>query len=114
MDYLYIGITNGLAFSPTDAMPLAAWAKLTMAVQAFISFVVLGLVIAVSAYRSRHLPSPARGLGLLIGLAVVVQLALGIATLMSGVPVWLGVLHQLGAVAAMTAATAFAWRVRRV
>ena len=25
VDYLYIGITNGLAFSPTDAMPLAAW-----------------------------------------------------------------------------------------
>ena len=24
VDYLYIGITNGLAFSPTDAMPLAA------------------------------------------------------------------------------------------
>jgi hypothetical protein len=36
----------GLAFSPTDAMPLAPWAKLTMAVQALISFSVLGLVIA--------------------------------------------------------------------
>jgi hypothetical protein len=46
VDFLYIGFTNGLAFSPTDAMPLSAWAKLTMAVQAFISFVVLGLVIA--------------------------------------------------------------------
>jgi hypothetical protein len=46
VDYLYIGITNGLAFSPTDAMPLATWAKLTMAAQAFLSFVVLGLVVA--------------------------------------------------------------------
>ena len=73
-----------------------------------------GLIVAVSAYRSRHLPNPARGLGLLIGLAVVVQLALGVATLMSGVPVWLGVLHQLGAVAVLTTAIAFTWRVRRV
>ena len=72
------------------------------------------LIVAVSAYRSRHLPNPARGLGLLIGLAVVIQLALGIATLMSGVPVWLGVLHQLGAVAVLTTAIAFTWRVRRV
>jgi len=46
VDYLYIGFTNGLAFSPTDAMPLSAWAKLTMALQAMISFVVVGLVIA--------------------------------------------------------------------
>lgn len=46
VDYLYIGFTNGLAFSPTDAMPLSAWAKLTMALQAMISFVVIGLVIA--------------------------------------------------------------------
>jgi ABC-type phosphate transport system permease subunit len=75
---------------------------------------VFGLLVAVSAYRSRHLPNPARGLGVLIGLAVVIQLGLGIATLMSGVPVWLGVLHQLGAVAVLTAAVAFAWRVRRV
>lgn len=73
-----------------------------------------GLLVAVSAYRSRHLPNPARGLGVLIGLAVVIQLGLGIATLMSGVPVWLGVLHQLGAVAVLTAAVAFAWRARRV
>lgn len=46
VDYLYVGFTNGLAFSPTDAMPLTAWAKLTMAVQAMISFVILGLVIS--------------------------------------------------------------------
>ncbi len=46
VDYLYIGVTNGLAFSPTDAMPLAIWAKLTMALQGMISFVVVGLVIA--------------------------------------------------------------------
>ena len=46
VDYLYVGITNGVAFSPTDAMPLSPWAKLTMSLQALISFVVIGLVIA--------------------------------------------------------------------
>jgi uncharacterized membrane protein len=46
VDYLYVGFTNGLAFSPTDAMPLTATAKLTMAAQALVSFVLVGLVIA--------------------------------------------------------------------
>jgi len=46
VDYLYIGFTNATAFSPTDVMPLAPWAKMTMAVQAFISIAILGLVIA--------------------------------------------------------------------
>jgi hypothetical protein len=45
-DYLYLGLTNGLAFSPTDVMPLTPRTKLTMAVQAIISFVIVGLVIA--------------------------------------------------------------------
>ena len=46
IDYLYLGFTNALAFSPTDAMPLAPWAKITMGVQSLISFAILGLVIA--------------------------------------------------------------------
>jgi hypothetical protein len=45
-DYLYLGFTNATAFSPTDVMPLARWAKLAMAVQAAAELVVLGLVIA--------------------------------------------------------------------
>jgi hypothetical protein len=46
LDYLYLGFTNATAFSPTDAMPLAHWAKVAMAVQAAISLAVLGLVVA--------------------------------------------------------------------
>lgn len=46
VDYLYLGFTNATAFSPTDAMPLAPWAKIAMTVQALISLAVLGLVIA--------------------------------------------------------------------
>jgi hypothetical protein len=46
VDYLYLGLTTALAFSPTDVMPLARWAKLTMALQALISVVIITLVIA--------------------------------------------------------------------
>jgi uncharacterized membrane protein len=45
-DYLYLGFTNAMAFSPTDVMPLARWAKLTMALQSLASLVILGLVVA--------------------------------------------------------------------
>jgi len=50
----------------------------------------------------------------LIAVAVTAQAGIGIATLVSGVPVWLGVLHQIGAVVVLSVATAFAWRVRRL
>jgi uncharacterized membrane protein len=46
VDYLYLSLTNAMAFSPTDVMPLARWAKLAMAVQSMISIVILSLVIA--------------------------------------------------------------------
>jgi hypothetical protein len=46
VDYLYLAYTNATAFSPTDVMPLAPWAKMTMVVQSFISIAILGLVIA--------------------------------------------------------------------
>ena len=45
-DYLYLGFTNATAFSPTDVMPLARWAKAAMTVQAVTSLFILGLVIA--------------------------------------------------------------------
>jgi uncharacterized membrane protein len=46
VDYLYLAFTNATAFSPTDVMPLARWAKLTMMVQAAVSLVLGILVIA--------------------------------------------------------------------
>jgi hypothetical protein len=45
-DYLYLGFTDATAFSPTDVMPLARWAKLAMTVQAVSSLMILGLVVA--------------------------------------------------------------------
>ena len=46
VDYLILGVSTSMAFSPTDVMPLARWAKLTMALQSLISLTVVGLVIA--------------------------------------------------------------------
>lgn len=46
VDYLYLAFTNATAFSPTDVMPFARWAKVIMAVQSTASIAILGLVIA--------------------------------------------------------------------
>jgi hypothetical protein len=46
VDYLILGVTTNTAFSPTDVMPMVAWAKLTMALQSLIALMVIGLVIA--------------------------------------------------------------------
>jgi hypothetical protein len=35
-----------MAFSPTDVMPMAVWAKLTMTLQSLVALAVIGLVIA--------------------------------------------------------------------
>lgn len=45
-DYLYVSITNVVAFSPTDTMPLTRRAKAMMTVQAVISVTTLALVIS--------------------------------------------------------------------
>jgi hypothetical protein len=46
VDYLYVIFTNSTAFSPTDTMPLTGRAKMAMLVQALLSFVTVGLVVA--------------------------------------------------------------------
>jgi hypothetical protein len=46
VDYLYLSFTNATAFSPTDVLPLARWAKLTMLVQSSVSVITVALVIA--------------------------------------------------------------------
>jgi uncharacterized membrane protein len=45
-DYVYLSLTNSLALSPTDAMPLTQRAKGMMAVEAVLSNVLIVLVIA--------------------------------------------------------------------
>ncbi|BCB82126.1 hypothetical protein Pflav_085360 [Phytohabitans flavus] len=46
VDYLYLAFTNSTAFSPTDTMPLARWAKMAMLVQSAVSFLIVILVVA--------------------------------------------------------------------
>jgi hypothetical protein len=45
-DYFYVSFTNATAFSPTDTMPLARWAKMLMFVQSGVSLATVALVIA--------------------------------------------------------------------
>lgn len=45
-DYLYTSFTNATAFSPTDVMPLARWAKLMMMLQSAVALLLAILVIA--------------------------------------------------------------------
>jgi len=72
------------------------------------------IALAVLAWRHRYLPQEAKMLGLAVAGVTTLQALLGISALMAGVPVWLGILHQIGAVALLGVATAFAWRVRRL
>jgi len=46
VDYLYLSFTNATALSPTDTVPLSAWAKLLMMLQALVSLLTLVLVAA--------------------------------------------------------------------
>jgi hypothetical protein len=46
VDYLYVSVTNVMAFSPTDTMPLARWAKALMTIQALVSLSTAALVIS--------------------------------------------------------------------
>ena len=45
-DYLYVSLTNGTAFSPTDTLPLTHVAKALMSTQALISLLTVVLVTA--------------------------------------------------------------------
>ena len=45
-DYEYVALTNAIAFSPTDTMPLTRWAKALMATESAISVVAVLLVAA--------------------------------------------------------------------
>jgi uncharacterized membrane protein len=45
-DYLYVAVTNGIAFSPTDAMPLTRSAKRLMTLEALISVAAVLVIVA--------------------------------------------------------------------
>jgi cytochrome c oxidase assembly protein subunit 15 len=75
--------------------------------------VVAAVGIASAGYNSRVLMGQSRALTLAVGAVAIFQACLGIATLMSGVPLPLALLHQAGAAMLLAVAVALAWRVRR-
>ena len=107
---------------PSDYAGPGLWATLAhsqAAVQAnhrMVAYLVLivTVTIGVTAWRSSYLARDAKVLALVLMGAVLVQVLLGIATLMAAVPLALGVAHQLTAALVFSLAVAFAWRVRRV
>ena len=46
LDYLYTSFTNATAFSPTDTMPLTAWAKFLIMLQSLASLVTVAVVVS--------------------------------------------------------------------
>jgi uncharacterized membrane protein len=46
LDYFYTSFTNATAFSPTDTMPLTAWAKILMMLQSLASLVTVAVVVS--------------------------------------------------------------------
>lgn len=112
----------GGALVPNDYAAGSLWATLAHsqgAVQLhhrLVAYVLLvvALAIGASAWQSRYLAEDSKALAVGVASLVVVQAGLGIATLMTRVPIGLGMAHQLTAALLLCLATAFAWRVRRV
>ncbi len=113
-------LMNGQVF-PDDYAGAGIWQTLAHS-QAAVQFnhrlmaygVLIGaLVLAVRAIRARYLSGTLQGLFLGLLAVVLLQACLGIATLMTGVPLWLAILHQAGAVAVLTLSVILAWRARR-
>lgn len=46
LDYLYTSFTNATAFSPTDTMPITAWAKFLMMLQSMAALVTVAVVVS--------------------------------------------------------------------
>jgi cytochrome c oxidase assembly protein subunit 15 len=75
---------------------------------------IAAVVIVAMVARTRGMAAQSKQAAYALAGVVAFQVILGIATLMAGVPLWLGILHQSGAVLLLAAATVFAWRVRRI
>ena len=69
-------------------------------------------IYAIQAFRAR-MPDTIRIAGAVLAGSIWLQGAIGVTTLMNATPLWLGVIHQIGALVVLTIATWTAWRVRR-
>lgn len=72
------------------------------------AYIILMLVVGIFMISYQSPDRAARRRAHLVLAALIVQIALGILTVINGVPIWLGVLHQWGAVLLLTTALMFA------
>ncbi|MDP9103117.1 MAG: COX15/CtaA family protein [Pseudomonadota bacterium] len=71
------------------------------------------VVVYFIALAKAHAPERPKALSLYLMGAVMLQAMLGILTLRMATPLWLGLLHQLGAAGVLSLAVMLAWRIRR-
>ena len=76
--------------------------------------VVVAFAMAWAVSRSAYLHVESKRLAVAVAGLVLLQAALGVATLMLRVPLGLAIAHQLMAALTLSLAIAFAWRVRRI
>jgi cytochrome c oxidase assembly protein subunit 15 len=111
-DYNTFPLMDGRLVPEGYAALSPAWRNLTENVAAVqfnhrvLATLALLLALAAGLWGWRRLPSGsgARRAAAALAAAVLAQYALGVATLLLVVPVWLGTLHQAGAVLVLTAA----------
>ncbi len=113
-------LMNGYLFPPDYARD-GLWATLAHS-QAAVQFnhrmvayavVIAAVGVAGSGLNSQLLMGQSRGLALAVGMMAVLQALLGVATLVTRVPLPLALVHQAGAAILLALATALMWRVRR-
>jgi len=113
-------LMNGAIF-PADYAGTGIWSTLAHSQAAvqfnhrIFAYLLTGVTVAfvVQAMRSPYLLPEAKRLALALGAVVGLQVLLGIVTLMSHVPIVLGMAHQITAAILLAVSVAFVWRVRR-
>jgi cytochrome c oxidase assembly protein subunit 15 len=74
----------------------------------------VAVALGLGAWRSTYLGPTPKLLGAAVAAAILLQVVLGVATLMLHAPLGLSIAHQLMAALVFSLAIAFAWRVRRI
>jgi cytochrome c oxidase assembly protein subunit 15 len=78
-----------------------------------LAYLIFAAAIALAVKAARVSAAPIRFLAAALALTASAQAGLGIATLLTGVPLALAILHQAGAAILLSVAVALAWRSRR-
>ncbi|QEN91425.1 heme A synthase [Labrys sp. KNU-23] len=76
-----------------------------------VAYLIVALALLQAWMGTRGGNGPARSRALLVAAAALGQAAIGVVTLVLVVPLWAGILHQLGGVLLLTAATVHAQRL---